>query len=366
MTGPEWALWSALRQREQMGVKFRRQHPFGPYILDFFCQEKLLAVELDGRSHANTPAREHDAARDAYLRSFGVEVLRVTNDAVIENAGGVAGFIKRALDARPNVGSIRGLPPEETHPLPPPSGRGETFPLLSALVPNARGVESALALFHALARPNKLSVFTAASETFAHKNTNASIAETLERFRPVLEQAHAANLPVRGYISCVIACPFEGPIAPAAVARVAEQLADLGVDEIDLGDTIGAGTPETTAAMLNAVAAAVGEDWLDFEHESLQYLTLHLHDTFGRAADCVKAALDLGVRSFDGSVAGLGGCPYASTPGNRAPGNIATEILVRTIHDSGHTTGVDLDRLAEAAAYARDIVARARSTPPSP
>lgn len=239
-------------------------------------------------------------------------------------------------------------------------------PILSALVPNARGVESALALFHALARPNKLSVFTAASETFARKNTNASIAETLDRFRPVLEQAHAANLPVRGYISCVIACPFEGPIAPAAVARVAEQLADLGVDEIDLGDTIGAGTPETTAAMLNAVAAAVGEDWLDFEHESLEYLTLHLHDTFGRAADCVKAALDLGVRSFDGSVAGLGGCPYASTPGNRAPGNIATEILVRTIHDSGHTTGVDLDRLAEAAAYARDIVARARSTPPSP
>jgi len=227
-------------------------------------------------------------------------------------------------------------------------------PLHTVLIPNAKGLEAALSPAVAPAIDG-IAVFTAASETFSRKNTNASIAETIERFRPVIETAHNHHWPVRGYISTVIACPFEGPIAPSKVAEVARLLIDLGVDELDLGDTIGAATPESTQSMLAAVAAEAGKEWLTAHH-----LTLHLHDTFGRAAECVKAALDFGVRSFDGSVAGLGGCPYAGTPGKRAPGNISTELLVRTIEDAGFKTNVDMDKLAIAADYARTIVAASR------
>jgi hydroxymethylglutaryl-CoA lyase len=242
-------------------------------------------------------------------------------------------------------------------------GRRSGMPLLSALVPNVKGMEAATALETEIGVPEKVSVFTAASETFSQKNTNASIAETIERFKPVLESARRRGMSVRGYVSCVIACPFEGVIAPRRVAEVVEQLLAIGVDEVDLGDTIGAGTPRNVAAMLREVGGVVGEGWLRWEDDAQGFVTLHLHDTFGRAAECVKAALDLGVRSFDGSVAGLGGCPYASTPGvggKRAPGNISTETLVRTVHEAGYETGVDLDRLEEAAAYAREMVARSR------
>lgn len=236
-------------------------------------------------------------------------------------------------------------------------------PLMSALVPNERGMQSALeAIREWPGRLGKVSVFTAASETFAKKNTNASIAETIERFKPVIAAAHDAGLSVRGYISCVIACPFEGPISPERVAEVADQLASLGIDELDLGDTIGAGTSESTTAMLDAVDDVwfVGQN--PGESAVNARTTLHLHDTFGRASECVKAALDAGIRSFDGSVAGLGGCPYASTPGKRAPGNIDTRLLVETIHNAGFVTNVNLDRLDEAAAFAREIVARARAS----
>jgi hydroxymethylglutaryl-CoA lyase len=228
----------------------------------------------------------------------------------------------------------------------------------SALTPNSTGLDGVEKANGVSGQRvlNKVSVFTAASETFNRKNTNASIAESIERFRPLVERARDSGLFVRGYISCVIACPFEGAIAPEKVAEVSGSLVGIGVDEVDLGDTIGAGTPSSVAAMLIAVRRSLGDEWWDAES-----MTLHLHDTFGRAAECVKAALDLGVRSFDGSVAGLGGCPYASTPGKRAPGNIATETLVRTVHEAGFETGVDLDKLAEAAAYARDIVNMARA-----
>lgn len=234
--------------------------------------------------------------------------------------------------------------------LPPESG-----PVFSVLVPNEKGLDAAVGVNARGRVLSKVSVFTAASEMFSKKNTNATIAETLERFRPVVAGAHDEALLVRGYISCVIACPFEGAVAPQAVAKVARQLVDLGVDEIDLGDTIGAGTPETVVAMLAAVRAELGETWLPADR-----LTLHLHDTFGHAAECVRAALDVGVRSFDGSVAGLGGCPYASTPGKRAPGNISTELLVKTVHDAGFATGVDVSKLEAAAAFARGIVAKSR------
>lgn len=238
--------------------------------------------------------------------------------------------------------------------------------VFSVLVPNEQGLaalgraesEAAVYEIEVYGPPviRKISIFASASESFSRRNINASIDESFDRFRRLLGDSERSATDVRGYISCAIACPFEGPIAPAMVADVAARFVDLGVSEIDVADTIGAGTPESAARMLEAVFDRIGNGWLE-----RRALTLHLHDTFGRAADCVKAALDLGVRSFDASVAGLGGCPYASTPGKRAPGNIATETLVRTLHEAGYETGVDLDKLAEAAAYAREIVGKARA-----
>jgi hydroxymethylglutaryl-CoA lyase len=233
------------------------------------------------------------------------------------------------------------------------SGR-QPPPELSVLIPNAKGMEMTRSgdVFDAI---DKVAVFTAASETFSKKNTNATIAETIERFRPVVKDAVDSKFELRAYLSTVIACPFEGPIDPEVVAKWAFVLYELGIPEIDLGDTIGAGTPETIAKLLTAVKRAMAAD------DANPTITLHLHDTFGRAADCVRTALDLGVRSFDASVAGLGGCPYASTPGKRAPGNISTELLVRTVQDAGYKTGVDLDALARAADFARSIVAKSRA-----
>ncbi|MDX2017475.1 MAG: hydroxymethylglutaryl-CoA lyase [Planctomycetota bacterium] len=241
---------------------------------------------------------------------------------------------------------------------------------LIALVPNERGmhaVESLLANRGLGGRGqhrgggslDTIALFTAASETFCRKNINCSIAESIERFKPLIERAAEHSLRVRAYISCAIACPFEGPIAPERVAQVARMLGDAGLelgadlsqgDAIDLGDTIGAGTPESVTAAHEAVTRAIGAP-----------VIWHLHDTFGRAAECVRELLRLGCRSFDGSAAGLGGCPYASTPGKRAPGNIATDVLVRTVHAAGYRTGVDLARLAEASAFASEMVARARA-----
>lgn len=238
--------------------------------------------------------------------------------------------------------------------------------VLSALVPNERGMQS---LIDANAQAGrkviaKIALFTAASETFSKKNTNATIAETIERFGPVMVLAKAHGLVVRGYVSCAIACPFEGPIAPGAVADVAARLVRLGVDEIDLGDTIGAGTPDTVRGMLAAVQRAIGTEWLGgSDPEHLYRTTLHLHDTFGRAAECVRAALDVGVRSFDGSAGGLGGCPYASTPERgRAPGNISTQVLVSAVRSAGYVCGVDDDALAQASAFATRIVSAARAS----
>lgn len=224
-------------------------------------------------------------------------------------------------------------------------------PLFSALVPNEKGLDSALAFLSGPAALGKLSLFAAASETFSQKNTNGSIAQVLERFEPVMRRIRSLpqRVLVRGYISCVVACPFEGPVQPAAVIDVARRLIDLGVDEIDLGDTIGAATPDTTRTLLTQYTRELG---------TAVPLTLHLHDTFGHAAACVRVALDAGVTSFDGAAAGLGGCPYASTPDRRAPGNIDTTLLVRTIHAGGHHTRVDLDALARAGEHARRIVQR--------
>lgn len=225
----------------------------------------------------------------------------------------------------------------------------------SALVPNERGLEALLAVNADAGRRviDKVSVFTAASETFSQRNTNASIAETLERFRPVIAGAREHGLRVRGYVSCVVACPFEGPIEPFAVAAVATRLAELGVDEVDLGDTIGVGTGATFGRMLSTTLQALDEahGWTDASH-----VTVHLHDTHGGAAECVRVALELGTRSFDSSAAGLGGCPYASTPGKRAPGNIATNALAHEIERAGLRHNLDSEALERAGALARRLV----------
>ena len=196
------------------------------------------------------------------------------------------------------------------------------------LAPNMKGFEAALA-----AGAKEVAIFGAASESFSRKNINCSIDESLERFRPIVEAARAADIKVRGYVSCVLGCPYEGEVAPLAVADVAQALLEMGCHEISLGDTIGSGTPEKTRAMIKAVARRV----------PLKKLAGHFHDTFGMAAANIYASLQMGIGIFDSSVAGLGGCPYAAG----ASGNVATEDVVWLLTGLGIDTGIDLDALVD-------------------
>lgn len=195
-----------------------------------------------------------------------------------------------------------------------------------ALVPNLKGLEEAIA-----AECRDIAVFAAASETFSQKNINCSIDESLERYESVVNAALAAKLRVRGYVSCILGCPFEGEIAASAVTRVASALYQMGCYEISLGDTIGVGTPEKAKRMVSRVA----------EQVPLEHLALHFHDTYGQAIANIYACLSLGVRTFDSSIGGLGGCPYA--PG--ASGNVATEDLVYLLNGLNIEHGVDLKAL---------------------
>ena len=204
----------------------------------------------------------------------------------------------------------------------------------AALTPNMRGFEDAVA-----AKADEIAVFASASEGFSKANINATIEESITRFLPILDAAKDIGLPVRGYVSCVTDCPFDGPTPPQKVAEVAGRLFELGCYEISLGDTIGQGTPETISAMLQAVVQQVPAG----------RLAGHYHDTAGRALANIEASLDLGVRVFDAAVGGLGGCPYA--PG--AAGNVATEAVHKRLTELGYDTGLDADVLAEAAAMAR-------------
>ena len=199
----------------------------------------------------------------------------------------------------------------------------------SALVPNEKGAEAALA-----AGAQALAVFTAASESFCRKNTNCSIAESIARFRPVMRLAERAGVPVRGYVSCALDCPYEGEIAPDAVAIVSAELLALGCSEIALSDTLGRGTPERTQAMVEAT----------LRRAPAAMLAGHFHDTSGQAIANVEVAWRLGLQIFDGAVGGSGGCPYA--PG--AAGNLATERLVAHFEAKGISTGVDLAALERA------------------
>lgn len=212
-----------------------------------------------------------------------------------------------------------------------------------ALVPNLQGLERALA-----AGVQEVAVFAAASETFSRKNTNGSIAEVMERFAPVLARAREEGVPVRGYVSCVLGCPYEGEVAPSAVAKLSGELAAMGCYEISLGDTIGVGTPSKARQMVETVA----------EQVPMERLALHFHDTYGQALANILACLDLGVAVIDSAVAGLGGCPYAKG----ASGNVATEDVVYMLHGMGIDTGLDLTKLCEAGAAISAALGRGTSS----
>jgi hydroxymethylglutaryl-CoA lyase len=203
----------------------------------------------------------------------------------------------------------------------------------TALTPNLQGFARAKD-----AHVDEVAVFASASEGFSQKNINCSIAESLERYAAVAEAAQAATIPVRGYVSCVTDCPYDGPTPPASVARVVHALLDLGCYEVSLGDTIGRGTPQTVGAMLEAVLGVA----------PARQLAGHFHDTGGLALANIEISLAQGLRTFDASVGGLGGCPFA--PG--AKGNVATEAVVALLHKRGFATGVDLGMLEDVGRFA--------------
>ena len=204
----------------------------------------------------------------------------------------------------------------------------------SVLTPNLRGYESAVA-----AKADAIVVFGSASETFSQRNINCSIADSLERFRPVVAAARAAGIGVRGTVSCALGCPYEGAMAPEAVARVARELLALGVQELSIADTIGVGDPDGTRRVMEAVLA----------HAAPAQVNGHFHDTYGHAIANISACLDLGICSFDASVAGIGGCPFA--PG--ATGNVATESVLALLVSRGLETGVDAAAVDEIGRWIR-------------
>ncbi len=213
---------------------------------------------------------------------------------------------------------------------------GVSYPVLT---PNLKGYDSARA-----ARADTVAVFGAASETFSQKNINCGVAGSLERFRAVIDAAKADGAKVRGYVSCVLGCPYEGKVPLANVVRVSKALYDMGCYEISLGDTIGVGTHEETRGMIRAVAGVV----------PVRALAGHYHDTYGQALSNIWASIEEGVRVFDSSVSGLGGCPYAKG----ASGNVASEDVVYSLHRSGFETGVDLGALIAISQWISGVLGR--------
>lgn len=213
---------------------------------------------------------------------------------------------------------------------------GVAYPVL---VPNMKGLERALA-----AGAAEVAIFGAASETFSQRNINCSISESIERFRPVCEAAQEAGVKVRGYLSCVLGCPYEGEVPPSSVARIAGDLGALGCYEISLGDTIGVGTPARARAMIEKVAEAV----------PLDRLAVHYHDTYGQALANTYASLEMGIAVVDSSIAGLGGCPYAKG----ATGNVASEDVVYMLNGMGIESGIDLKALVRVAWFISDALDR--------
>ena len=209
----------------------------------------------------------------------------------------------------------------------------------SVLVPNMKGYEAAV-----LTRPDEIVVFGAASEAFSQKNINCSIAESIERFAPVVEAARAAGIYVRGAMSCTVGCPYEGDVSPERVEYLARLMKDIGVQHIGVADTIGVGTPIKVRKAMEAT----------LKHFDINDVSGHFHDTYGQALANTLAAVSMGVWQFDTSVAGLGGCPYAKG----ATGNVATEDVVYMLHGMGIDTGLDLDKLIDAGVFISDALGR--------
>ncbi len=209
----------------------------------------------------------------------------------------------------------------------------------SVLIPNMQGFEAALA-----SQPDEIVVFAAASEAFSQRNINCSIAQSIERFAPVVAAARAAGITVRGAMSCTVGCPYEGEVAPERVGYLAGLMADIGVQHIGVADTIGVGTPRKVRAAMEAT----------LKHYDLRDVSGHYHDTYGQALANTLAVLEMGVWQFDASVAGLGGCPYAKG----ATGNVATEDVVYMLHGMGIDTGIDLDKLIDAGKFISDHLQR--------
>ncbi|MCD6661907.1 MAG: hydroxymethylglutaryl-CoA lyase [Comamonas sp.] len=209
----------------------------------------------------------------------------------------------------------------------------------SVLTPNMKGFEAAL-----LDQPDEIVVFGAASEAFSQRNINCSIAESIERFAPVAQAARAAGIAVRGAMSCTVGCPYEGEIAPARVEYLAGLMKGIGVERVDVADTIGVGTPRKVQ---RAIEAAL-------KHYDIDHVSGHFHDTYGQALSNTLAAMELGVWNFQSSVSGLGGCPYAKG----ATGNVATEDVVYLMNGLGIETGIDLDRLVDAGAYISGVLGK--------
>ena len=210
----------------------------------------------------------------------------------------------------------------------------------AALTPNMKGFEAAMAV-----NANEVAIFGAASEAFSQKNINCSIEESLQRFEPIMQAAKAANIRVRGYVSCVVGCPYDGFIDPEQVAMVAEKLYNMGCYEISLGDTIGVGTPASVAKMIQAVNT----------HVPMNKLAVHFHDTYGQALTNIYTALQAGVMVVDSAIAGLGGCPYAKG----ASGNVATEDVLYLLNGLGIETGIDFDKLLAAGWFISDKLGKA-------
>jgi hydroxymethylglutaryl-CoA lyase len=209
----------------------------------------------------------------------------------------------------------------------------------SVLTPNLQGFEAAL-----ISQPDEIVVFGAASEAFSQKNINCSIAQSIERFAPVVQAALASGVAVRGAMSCTVGCPYEGEVAPERVAYLAGLMKGIGVQRVDVADTIGVGTPRKVQAALEAT----------LQHFALSEVSGHFHDTYGQALANTLAALQMGVWNFQSSVAGLGGCPYAKG----ATGNVATEDVVYMLHGLGIETGIDLDLLVDAGAFISQALGR--------
>ncbi|MBT9459180.1 MAG: hydroxymethylglutaryl-CoA lyase [Burkholderiaceae bacterium] len=271
----------------------------------------------DGLQNEKQPvATEHKAQLVAMLQAAGLKEIEVTSFVspkwVPQMADNLA--VMAAIERQPGV-------------------------RYSVLTPNMKGLEAALPT-----KPDEIVVFAAASEAFSQKNINCSIAESIERFAPVVEFAHAAGIKVRGALSCALGCPYEGEISADQVERVVRLMKDIGVDHMGVADTIGVGTPRKVQAALERA----------LKHYPLVEVSGHFHDTYGQALANIYASLELGVHTFDASVAGLGGCPYAKG----ATGNVATEDVVFLLNGLGIDTGIDIDKLVDAGAFISGVLGR--------